>query len=118
MVEMRRAVYECGVTPTAIVSGDARGADTLARQYADEMGILYVAFIPDWKSHPNAGKIRNADIVDVADKVLAIWDGVSGGTADSIAKARIAHKLIRIHRFTKQSKLDHRPDQLCEFKIN
>lgn len=43
-----RAVAESGMTPTHIVSGGARGVDTLARSYARSNGIKFTEYVADW----------------------------------------------------------------------
>lgn len=68
-----------------IVSGGARGADALGERYAREHGIELVIFPADWDTYGNAaGPIRNAEMADYADYLLAFWDGKSRGTANMI----------------------------------
>ena len=43
---------------STIISGGARGADTLARRYAEENGITFTEYKPDWKLGRGAGIIR------------------------------------------------------------
>jgi hypothetical protein len=70
---------------TEIVSGGARGADKLAERYAKEKNIPIKIFLPEWDLlGKSAGYIRNKQIVDYCDKVLAFWDGISKGTNHSI----------------------------------
>lgn len=72
-----------------IVSGGARGADKLAEQYALEFNIPILIFKPDYKTHGIAAPfIRNTEIIEASDKVIAFWDGKSTGTLDSINKAK------------------------------
>lgn len=76
-----------------IVSGGARGADSLAKRYAHEFKLNLVEFIPEWydahgQYNPSAGFVRNRKIVDSADVVVAFWDGVSSGTRHSIKYAK------------------------------
>jgi hypothetical protein len=76
-------------TPDLIISGGAAGADRIAANYAKKRGIPLKEFLPDWKTHGNsAGIIRNADIIQAADWVLAFWDGTSRGTANSLTVAK------------------------------
>lgn len=71
-----------------IVSGGAVGADTLAELYAKNNGIETLIHYADWQEHGKAaGPIRNTQIVNDADFILAFWDGKSTGTKDSINKA-------------------------------
>jgi hypothetical protein len=58
--------------PAVLVSGGARGADTLAERYAGNHGIPVLILHPDWRKHGRgAGLVRNADV--------AFWDGSSRG---------------------------------------
>lgn len=77
----------------AIISGGAKGADTLAKKYAEIHGLEYFEFLPDWESDGKAaGFIRNKQIVDACDMVLAFWDGKSKGTEHTIKLALQAKK--------------------------
>jgi predicted Rossmann fold nucleotide-binding protein DprA/Smf involved in DNA uptake len=82
---------------TMIISGGARGADELARQFAFERGIEIREYLPEWKRHGRAaGQIRNRLIIDDADAVLAFWDGSSKGTRGGLEYARKQGKEIVI----------------------
>ena len=81
---------------TLIVSGGARGADTLAEYYAKKKAIPYLIFPADWDKHgKKAGILRNQDIVDNADAMIAFLAPESKGTKDSIKRAQ--KKGIPIH---------------------
>lgn len=72
-----------------IVSGMARGADTLAIDYADENGLTKILFPVNWKFHKNlAGLFRNEDMLSVGTHLVAFWDGDSHGTKKMIDLAR------------------------------
>ena len=72
-----------------IISGGAMGVDTLAEQYADEHGIEKLIIHPDYELYgKSATLIRDKIIVDHADMVVAIWDGLSSGTAFTINYAK------------------------------
>lgn len=81
---------------SAIVSGGARGADSLARRYAIDQGIQLIEYIPDWSIGLQAGHLRNQYIIDEADRVIAFWDMTSTGTKDSIKRTKKAGKPIEI----------------------
>lgn len=81
-----------------LVSGGARGVDTWAENYADSMGWKKKIFLADWDKHgKSAGYIRNQQIVDYADKIVAFWDGQSKGTWSTIQMAMKANKPIDIY---------------------
>ena len=76
---------------TEIVSGCARGADALGEQYALENGIQLKYFPADWDKHKKAaGPIRNRQMAEYADALIAVWDGSSRGTKNMIDEM---HKL-------------------------
>lgn len=67
---------------TEIVSGGARGVDTCAAKYAKENNLRLTVFRPDYDTFGRSAPIiRNRDIVNYADEVVAFWDGSSRGTA-------------------------------------
>ena len=85
----------------AIISGGAKGADSVAKRWAminsvdteDFKAVEYFEFLPDWESDGKAaGFIRNKEIVNACDMVLAFWDGKSKGTEHTIKLARLAKK--------------------------
>lgn len=68
-----------------IISGMAKGADTLAIQYADEHQMTKILFPANWKKYPIiAGFLRNEDMLRIATHVIAFWDGKSSGTKHMI----------------------------------
>ncbi len=84
---------------TEIVSGGARGVDTSARQYANAHGIKLTEFLPDYATHGRrAPLLRNLQIIDYADVVLAFWDGVSSGTGFVITNCRKKGVPVKIFR--------------------
>lgn len=86
-----------------VVSGKARGADTLGEVYAKEKGLLVKEFPADWKRlGKKAGYIRNAQMADYADAVIAFWDGESRGTKHMIEIAREAGLNVKVVRYGKR----------------
>ena len=72
-----------------VVCGEARGADSLGRRYAEERGYQIASFPADWsKYHKQAGYIRNVEMANNADALAAFWDGKSRGTKHMIETAR------------------------------
>ena len=78
-----------------IVSGGARGVDTLAERFADEFNLKKNIKKPDWDGIGKyAALIRNTEIVENSDCVIAFPIKQSGGTWDTIRKARKAGKRV------------------------
>jgi len=82
-----------GFEVTTIISGGAIGADSLGAKFADERGLKKIIHIPDWDKHGKAaGVVRNKDIINDADFVVAFWNTTSRGTENSINLAKKAKK--------------------------
>ena len=72
-----------------IVSGGAKGADSLGERYAKEKGYRLRIFPADWQRFgKSAGYKRNAQMAAYAEALLAFWDGKSPGTRHMIDLAR------------------------------
>lgn len=66
-----------------IVSGCARGVDTLGEKLAAQHGRKIRRFPADWHMYgPIAGPIRNNQMATYADVLILVWDGVSPGSAN------------------------------------
>lgn len=82
-----------------ILSGGAKGADQVAERYAKENNIPIEVFLPNWKEYwKAAGPIRNTQMVELADVIVAFWDGTSPGTKHTITRAKQFHKHVYIIR--------------------
>lgn len=81
-----------------IITGGARGVDACARRYAEETGIRYREFLPEYNKYGRAAPIlRNKQIVEYADIVVAFWDGKSKGTMNTIETAKKLGKRVIVH---------------------
>ncbi len=81
-----------------IVSGGARGVDQTAEIAAIRCGLETLIFPADWETHgKKAGFLRNAQIVENCDILLAFWDGLSKGTANTIDIALNLKKKVYIY---------------------
>lgn len=68
-----------------IISGDARGADMLGAEWGVKHGVPLQHFPAYWDIYgKSAGFIRNAEMGEHADMLIAFWDGKSKGTAHMI----------------------------------
>ncbi len=99
-----------------IVSGGAKGADSLGEKYALERGYAIKRFIPDWSIGKSAGYIRNESMAKYAsnrdqkleylltDKsavggLIAFWDGKSRGTKNMIDLAVKYNLKLRVIKY-------------------
>ena len=79
------AAKESGFSISEVVSGCARGADTLGEMWAKDNSIPIKKFPADWNSlGKKAGHVRNCQMGDYADALIALWDGQSRGTKHMI----------------------------------
>ena len=114
---VERAVKESGWADdiAVVVSGGARGVDRLGERWADAHLREVDPFPARWDglSHPRAvikvrpdgsrynvmaGLIRNREMAENADLLIAIWDGKSKGTKNMIFEARDVGIPVYIHR--------------------
>lgn len=80
-----------------LVCGMARGADMLAYSLWANHNMKIHTFPADWKTHPrSAGYIRNADMGNFADVLVAFWDGKSKGTKHMIDYMRKLNKPVYV----------------------
>lgn len=91
---------------TLIISGGARGADSLAERWANEHKVETKIFYPDWDKYgKKAGFLRNEQIIKYCDAVVAFWDGKSKGTEHSINLAKVNNKYCIITKFNEKCNL-------------
>lgn len=69
------------IGPFEVVSGTARGVDSISASLAVRAGIKVHEFPADWKRYgKSAGYKRNVEMAEFADYALILWDGQSRGT--------------------------------------
>lgn len=72
-----------------IVSGHARGADSLGERFANEFCLPFELHPAKWRLLGKAaGMVRNAEMAKCSDALIAFWDGESRGTRHMINFAR------------------------------
>lgn len=85
-----------------IVSGMAKGADTMGEEYARSRGLKIKQFPAEWdKFGKGAGYRRNEQMAAYADALVAFWDGHSPGTRHMISickKKGMAVRVVTISR--------------------
>ena len=93
VVELVQALPE----GTTVISGGAQGVDITAEVTAKAHGLDRIIFPALWDKYgKRAGAIRNQQIVESSDRIIAFWDGVSPGTKITIDMAVRAGKQVDI----------------------
>lgn len=83
---------------TEIISGGARGIDTLAEEWAEKNGIPKTIIKPEYERFKRGAPLkRNEKIVELADVIIALWDGKSRGTKFTIDYAKELKKEVKIY---------------------
>lgn len=74
---------------TEVVSGCAKGVDSMGAHWAKEHGIPVKEFRPNWDViGKGAGIVRNTQMAKYADALIAIWSNNSRGTGHMISEAK------------------------------
>lgn len=83
-----------------VISGGAKGVDTLAEQFAKEFHLKNEIHKADWERYGrSAGPRRNEEMVKISQGVIAFWDYQSKGTKTTIDFAKkysVNCKIVRI----------------------
>ena len=85
-----------------VVSGGARGVDSFAAEWCDLNEVACTLVSPSDFSSKFSYIERNWRIVDLSDKVLVFWDGVSRGTKSVIDYCKKKDKDISLFVFAKK----------------
>lgn len=95
---IEQAVAGCGWVPTTVISGTARGVDTLGEEWAKKNGVPVERYPADWAKHGrSAGYQRNLLMADKAEALIAVWDGKSPGTKHMIDIAKRGGLTVFVH---------------------
>ena len=80
-----------------ILSGGAKGVDTIAEEFADKNKLSKIILRPKYNIYGKAAPLkRNEELINMADKVLVVWDGASKGTKYTIDYAKKLNKDIEV----------------------
>lgn len=92
------AINNCGWDISCIISGSAKGVDTIGEEYARANLIRVERFPAQWDTHGRkAGFIRNIQMAENAEALIAVWDGISSGTQHMIEYAKNKGLKVYIH---------------------
>lgn len=88
-----------------IISGGARGADFYGEKYAKDEGFSLEVFPANWnKFGKSAGFRRNEQMAEVADALIAFWDGKSHGTKHMIEIMENKKLLVKVVNYETSNK--------------
>lgn len=80
-----------------ILSGHCKGVDLMGERYAKEKGFALEIYPADWKKYGRAaGPIRNRQMVENADSVIAFVSETASGTKKLIENAKKLNKELFI----------------------
>lgn len=84
----------------SIMSGMAKGADSLAVRFAREHDVKLYERPAQWDSYGKAaGFRRNSEMAKEAHGLLVFWDGVSNGTKHMIDEMKRLGKPVEIVKY-------------------
>lgn len=90
-----------------IISGGAVGVDSLAREAASQLGLQLIELLPNYECFgKTAPLVRNREIVEHADCVVAFWDYASNGTRQVILECLRTGKPVKVYMLDNDLKLD------------
>lgn len=93
------AIEESQFIVTEIVSGHAQGVDKDGEYYAYCNSLPIKVFIPEWDTHgKKAGILRNKQMGNYADALVAVWDGNSKGTKHMIEYMQSLNKPVYVYK--------------------
>ena len=99
---LREELNKIKDTVGEVVCGEAKGADTFGRAWAEENNIKVKSFPANWQMYGSqAGFIRNRDMGDYADTAIAFWNGKSPGTKDMIKYMKNIGKEVIVIQYDK-----------------
>lgn len=82
---LNKTLQEVDLVIDEVMCGGAKGADSLGAEWARKNGVPVKYFNAEWYIYGRvAGAIRNHQMGDYADYLVAFWDGKSSGIKDMI----------------------------------
>jgi len=87
--ELLKAIKDSKFDISEVVSGTARGVDLMGEKWAEWSDTPLKRFPAEWdRWRKQAGFMRNTEMANYADALIAVWDGESKGTKNMIDTAK------------------------------
>jgi len=94
---VKEAIEESGFEITEVISGGARGVDTVGEEWATDNGIPFARFPADWERYGRAaGPKRNKQMAEYGDALVAVLALGSRGTKNMIGQMQKLKKPIHV----------------------
>ena len=101
---VEQAIKDSGFCIGTVISGGTKGVDRLGERYARTHGLPLEVYLADWNRYGiSAGYRRNQQMAEVADCLIAIWNGVSRGTGHMINIAKNRGLMVHTHHIEEKS---------------
>ena len=93
-------INQVKVNKITIISGGARGADTLGERYARLRNFELTKVKADWNKYgKSAGFVRNREMLAITNGVVCFWNGKSRGTRDMVNITKPSDKRLVVIRY-------------------
>lgn len=97
--ELLKRINEGVKIITEVISGGANGVDKLGEKWAKEQNIPIKRFPANWDKYGRkAGYLRNVEMAEYSDALIAVYDGKSKGTKHMIDIAK--KKRLKVFIYT------------------
>jgi len=92
----KKLAKEITETNIAVITGGASGVDTWVEEFCKKNYIFYEIIRPINPANKLDYLFRNIEIITLADKIIAFWDGESKGTKFVIDYAKARGKKVEV----------------------
>jgi len=94
--QVRSAIDSCPWEISVVISGNARGVDTLGEELAEQLQIVIDRYPANWDLYgKGAGMLRNSEMARNSEALILIWDGKSRGSKNMLETAKLHN--LKIH---------------------
>jgi predicted Rossmann fold nucleotide-binding protein DprA/Smf involved in DNA uptake len=111
---IRSGLWEAHKRSIVVISGKAKGVDTLGEEFASKAGCKVLPYAANWdnikadgavvktryngkKYNALAGHWRNEEMAEIADAALIVWDGNSTGSLDMLHRMLEKEKPVYLY---------------------